>query len=1261
MKIRSAQRLFLVFVCFFAFSSAVFAQGGTANATLSGTVTDASGAAIANAMITVRNADTNISYPTSSNDRGFYAVANLPPGTYELKASYTGFANYTQTGIVVAVAGVVTVNVALQVASQGEKVVVTAEAPVIEPTKTEISQVVATQQIEALPTSSRLFTDFALLTPGVAVSRTSLGTTFTEYETTQISFGGMRGFSNEVTVDGADFVNTASGVQRATPPQDSVQEFRVVNNSFGAEYGRAIGGIVNIVTKSGTNDFHGSVYEYFQNNALNSRNLLQKPEPGLQSVLLPDTQQQNQFGARVGGPIQKDKTFVFANYEGRRSAQSPLFPPDLVNNILVIDQSKAMMGIAPEGCFAGLATCLPNAVGNPSSITQAQAIGLLRTFEKTANNDVGFIRVDHQFNSANRLTVFYNIEDARDSGELVGQTLDGGGIGVPSGGRDLFIRDQSIVATLDTSLSENVINTFLFQFARRHYNFPGMTGQPDFSIVNDLEVGHNFGTNDRLYESRVEFGDSVSWVKGNHIVKFGFDGDYLWSLENFPGFMPTRMLIPSVACMADFAEFYAGTYTPAVTIPGQVTSAATSCSASADDGVVFTYAGVEMPANPNFTTGPPLVGIGGQLGPLNTTTWANAYPPSLFNTFSKEIDHGYWGPFAQDQWRITPKLTANFGLRWDYESGLSTFVKNYYGAWQPRVGLAFAPDSKTVIRAGFGMFFDRQNLTFFFVPNTQKVVPGLGCNPSFAACTASPDSLEPGLTVGPQVMPMTNAKQAIQGYQIYGFPAGAGAAGFAATIINTGGYTTAPQTAILSLAGTCDTTFACGVGAGGMDHNVGKVPYAEQASAEIDRQLGKGFAVDLAYLFVGAHRLVRGNNINVPCPVGTTDPSQNAGVTTGSGVDSAKIDPGYWPLGPAGLFADAVPGLLNPNGTFSKCADGTPTLGSGALANVGPFFQGAGPAAGLQAMSYGLLDYNNNIANANYNGGTITVLDRIKYFNLSANYTYSHTIDNGNFTTFINLPPNQFNYASERANSNQDVRHRFVGNFTALGPENTWVRHFTLSSIITLQTGSPFTIYSGEDTLNDVAGLSTDRVAFGSLGSICTSNCGSRYQEVCATTSDCATMIPRNTYVGDPLYTWDFHLSRYFQLTPSMRLELGVDAFNFLNRSNVDEVTSVYNSPVFCGGSLQAAIPRHYRDAVSRAIQAQSASVACPAGLPGETPVFVNGVQIGNNAVTPMEVIEGVPPSATTLLIPNQPSPTFGLPRTMFNPRQFQFSARFSF
>src|SRR6516162_4719958 len=563
-----------------------YAQVGAAVAQLNGTVRDASGGSVAKASLSLRNTETNRKYTTVSNENGLYVLANVPSGSYELTTDATGFAKSTQTGIVLTVGQTATIDVTLKVASGVEKVVVTTETPVIEPTKTEISKVVQTQQIESLPISGRLFTDFALLTPGVATSRTSLGTTFTDFETSQISFGGMRSFSNTVTVDGADFVSTISGVQRSTPPQESVQEFRVVNNSFGAEYGRAAGGSVNIVTKSATNNLHGSVYEYFQNSAMNARYMLQ-PAP------LPHALRQNQFGATLGGPLKKDRTFFFLNYEGKRRAESPVYPPDLVNNISLINHTKAVMGLAPEGCMTGLSSCT------------GTDMGYLNGFLKTENDDWGFVRIDHQINSNNRLGVRYNVLDTRAQGELVGQTLDGGGIGVPSGGRNLFIRDQSLFGTLNTLFRANVVNTALLQWARRHYNFPGMTGQPDFSLLNDLELGHNFGIDDRKYESRVQFSDSISWVKGKHVWKFGFDGNYIWDVDNFPGFTPVRMLIPAagagpIDCMANFAAFYNGLVGgPALSSDVAAAAAPQKCPVPNDPGVVVNYAGVPLATDPN--------------------------------------------------------------------------------------------------------------------------------------------------------------------------------------------------------------------------------------------------------------------------------------------------------------------------------------------------------------------------------------------------------------------------------------------------------------------------------------------------------------------------------------------------------------------------------------------------------------------------------------------------------------------------------------
>ena len=1195
-------------------------------AQLNGTVLDPGGRAVVSAQVVVRDPDTGQSFQATTNTTGFYIVPNLPPGKYELTVAASGFAKFQETGITLTVGQVQTANVNLKVAAASETVTVTTEAPLIEPTKTEISQVVETEQIESLPISSRVFTDFALLTPGVASSRTSLGTTFTEFEVTQISFGGMRSFSNEITVDGADFVNSASGIQRATPPQESVQEFRVVNNSFGAEYGRAVGGIVNIVTKSGTNNLHGSLYEFFQNSAFDARSPLQPPP-------LPHAVRQNQFGASLGGPIVKDKTFFYANYEGERSAKSPVYPPDLVNNIQLIDQAKAVMGIAPEGCLGSVSTCLPNFAGNVLNITQPQAFGFLQGFLKTANDDFGFARIDHQLTTNNRLALRYNVEDSRSTNELVGQTLDGGGVGVPSGGRDLFIRDQAIVATVNSSLKSNLVNTVLAQYARRHYNFPGATGQPDFSILNDLEVGHNFGTNDRLYETRVELSESISWVKGNHLAKFGVDGNWLTSLENFPGFMPVRMLIPSTganptSCLWDFAEYFNTTVGGNYPIPANILSLANpGCPVTGDDGVVFMYAGTSLPTAGNACSGDssgptPCVPTVTTANPLNgagfpNSTWADAYQPSLFNGYSRNINHGYWGGYAQDQWKLSPKLTVNYGLRWDYETGLAEFVNKQYNEFQPRLGFAYAPNSSTVVRAGFGIFFDRQNLTFFFVPNTQKIVAGYQCDnqaPSGIAAICAANHILP------QAFPniMSNLGQAGQGYQLLADPPNDGPPGspcafvpeapcLAAKIIQTGAYNTAFPT--VEMAGTCTTTGACGIGQGGMDHD-SRAPYAEQGSFEIDHQLGRGFALQLSYLFVEAHKLVRGNNLNVPCPAGTTK--------SGPPTDPTVLFPGGPP--------EWVPGWLNANGSLSPCT-GTPTLGTGAIAGLGPFFGGAA-GSGLRTLSSGLEDYNNDVSNAIYHGGTLTVLERAKHFNLTANYTYSHTIDNGNFTTFINLPPNQFDYAAERSNSNQDVRHRLVANFTAVAPQNGPWRNFELSNIVTLQSGRPFTIFYGSNSLNDVAGGSTDRVG------------GSQYVPgSCPDVQDCQTMIDRNTYIGDPYYNWDLRVTRALHINDRLTANLAFDAFNLLNRANYDEVTSVYGSPVFCGG-----VPQHYNDAMTLAIHQASASVTCPN----------SGISVPGGSVAPT-------PIGTSLFIPTTPDSNFGVPRTAFTPRQLQFSVRFTF
>jgi outer membrane receptor protein involved in Fe transport len=1062
---------------------------------------------VSGATISLREMDRNTMYSATSDQSGYYAIPNLPPGRYELKAEFKGFSKYTQTGTILSVGQTATVNITLKVEAHGEEVIVSTEAPTIEPTKTEISQVIDTKQINDLPISGRLFTDFALLTAGVATGRTSLQSTITEFESTRVSFGGMRDLSNEITVDGADNVNTVTGSQRSTPPQESVQEFRVVNNGFGAEYGRALGGIVNIVTKSGGNEFHGTVYDYLQNNATDARSLLQ-PSPD------DDTLRQNQFGASLGGPVEKDKFFFFTNYEGQRRGESPTFPGVFYQNLDLINESKAALGIAPE---------------NPNIL-------------KTKDNDYGIMKADYQINSNNRLSLRYNIEDGRDLNQLVGSTLDGGGIGAPSSGHNLFLRDQSLVGTVSTIIKPNLVNSVLAQYARRHYNFPGVTGQPNLDIPNTLLFGHNFGVFDAIYESRFQLADNVSWVKGNHVAKFGVDYNYVNNFVIWPGFTPMRIVAPGLNCLVDFANFV----DPTADIPSNPADG--QCPTSTGfpavpgpnpldplNGVPIVFWGAPVGSAPN----PP----SGQLPtpPPIPTNWQHAYLPSETANFSETLDHAYYGFYAQDQWRVKPSLTVNYGIRYDFESGLSKQINPHYNGVQPRLGLAWSPNNKTVVRAGAGLFDDRYNLSFLFITQPQRpvIIPGETL-PGIRQGANTATWVLNQLTPGPA-----------------GLPASA-----AATLVTTG------QVPDQFITGPCPPS--CTAGAGMVQHN-SKIPYSEQANLEIDREIGHGLTVSAGYLWVAAHHLVRASNLNVCPPFGapadTTVPTINPGIPN---CAPTPAPPAGWPAGKAYFGAAGVPG------------------GGAAYDNAG------------------LLYSTDNTGNSVYNGLTLQVTERAgQYFSLNANYTFSHTLDDGTFTTFVSTPQDLYNRGLERANSNQDVRQRFVTNFTGTTPIHSILRNFSMSSIVTLQTGRPFTMFVGFDANGDTNPV-TDRV--GNLG--------------------------RNTYYGDPLYSWDLRISRYFQIRERLRLDLMVDAFDLLNRPNVDEVTSVYGAAVICGGT---AVPRNYRDKATRETQAQAADF------------------------NPTDPATFTCPNLAPVPSPPVPNGLFGAPRTMLNPRQFQFAAKFAF
>jgi outer membrane receptor protein involved in Fe transport len=1056
--------LLLTSVVLMLFANSAFAQAVITVAQLNGTVRDSSGSVVANATVSLRNVDTNRTYMSTSDASGYYIVPNLPPGSYDLNVTYTGFAPFMQSSIQLRVGQTATLDVTLAVQGVKEVVEVAAETPAIEPTRTELSNVIETRQIQNLPISGRLFTDFALLTPGVTTGRTSVGSTITEFEVSRVSFAGMRDLSNQVTVDGADNINTATGSQRSTPPQEAVQEFRVVNNSFGAEYGRALGGIVNIVTKTGTNSLHGSIYDYFQNNSLNARSLLQ-PEPQ------PNVLRQNQFGATLGGPLKKDKTFFFVNYEGQRRGESPTYPTVLINNIGLINASKAALGIATEN------------------------LNIL----KTKDNDYGFARLDHQLSSRHQLAVRYNIEDGRDLNQLVGNTLDGGGIGAPSSGHNVFVRDQSLSGTLTSQLGSNIVNTALVQYARRHYTFPGVTGEPNLDIPNELLFGHNFGVLDKIWETRIQGSDSMSWVRGKHFLRFGGDFNHVRNFVLWPGFTPIRIILPGINCLVDFANFVkpsagilsnfaAGPCPMALppfsdpNFPNPFPPAPGPNPVDIANGVPIAFQSAPLGTAVNFTPG--------VVEKLPTNGWPYAYLPEQEPNFSVHLNHNYYGFFIQDQWKVTPKLTMNYGLRYDFESGLSDQMDVSHKGFQPRVGLAYSPDKKTVIRAGFGLFNDRYALSFLFITYPQR------------------PAIIPNADLPPNRRGAESAVYELNQYP-FGVPGLPSPAEIARTFFTTG--------EVFSQSVNIPTS----VGYSYTDRK-SPIPYSEQASLEINREVGRGLTIGAGYLFVAAHHLLRSTLGNL-CPV--------AGITGGT-----------YPCPPAGPPPPGYPA-------------------------------GKNYYSGIPRYPAGLICCNDLTGNSVYHGGTLQVNQRAgKYGNLNASYTLSHTLDDGTFATFISVPEDVFRRGLERATSNQDARHRFVANFSLTGPSTSFMRNFTLSNIVTLQSARPFTLFVGFDSNNDLI-PAADRVG----------------------------NLSRNTYKGDSFQSWDFRLARTFNLSRERtRVELALDAFNTFNRPNVDEVTGVYGTYNLCGGQQ----PVQYKDSGSRAIQAGQVG-GCPlAGPPVPNPLF---------------------------------------------------------
>ncbi len=610
-----------------------FPQSTTA--TLEGRVMDKSGAVLPKATVTALSTETGASRTITTNELGSYQFPLLRVGDYTVTAELAGFRKLARK-VHLDLGAAAVVDFTLEVGQVAEQVNVEGVTEAVEPTRSMVSSVIAEREIQTLPINGRQFIDFALLAPGVAVGNTTSGSTDVIVEpVTKISFASQNIHYNFIAVDGADDISTASGVQKATPSQEAVQEFRVINSSYSAEYGRAVGGIVNVISKSGTNDFHGSLYEYFRNDALDATNILSSP--GLNKL------RQNQFGGTIGGPIVKDRTFFFGNYEGQRRRESPTYNSIITNpaNLALINSIRAGFGLPAE------------------------------KLNVTRNTDYDSLlfKADHSLSNRHALSLRYLFDDQR----LTNVSALNDGFDMPSTFRDNTVVDHSLVGSLTSNFSSTLLNELRIQYAHRNFDFPAKVAEPHLEVSNELTMGINRGNPERYIESRFELVDNVTRNHGRHTFQFGGNFSFVGTRESFPLFYPFEA---TFGCL-------------------RIADCPVSLEAGAPAIIFFEKFDAASGFNePNFV---PVAAPGVFAAPVAESVRSQA---------EGQLNHTYNGFYGMDKWRATPNLTLTLGLRWEFETWPSKALSNDMNNVDPRFGFAYriSEHRNIVLRGGIGLF-----------------------------------------------------------------------------------------------------------------------------------------------------------------------------------------------------------------------------------------------------------------------------------------------------------------------------------------------------------------------------------------------------------------------------------------------------------------------------------------------------------------------------------------------------------------------------
>jgi hypothetical protein len=1230
-------RLFCFSVVLLVVRHAAFGQGA-ATGDLDVSVKDSKGSTVTNATVAVRDVAKGLERAGSGDGQGGYLVRQLPPGTYSVIVDAPGFARAEVASVAITVGGRAELPVTLTVAGGKEIVEVSSQAEIVETSRTSSTNTIGQRSIDNLPINGRNYIQFTLTDS--QVQRDSAPETGAA-PTSGLNMSGQRARANLVNVDGADYMDNSTNGVRSTVSQEAVQEFQIITNSYAAEYGRASGGVVNIITRSGSNDFHGDVYGYLRDRDFQAVNPFSTtPNPAYTRV---------QAGTAFGGPIKKDKTYYFFAYEitrrhetgfssigvdnfGQQSFDAtgifdPVLPPGTFTIPVASPAQVAFLapfaqaGPAPQavqfytwlvgassqlatsgsqGAFAALPFAPPGSgpLQFPTScnvIVAPICAGLPASFQSVGSQEGNFpvfegtslysFRLDHNINNNNRLTLRANVSPSTVTGIEVSGEDQPFGQNAYSRTSEQTYRDVAGVAQDTWTLGANKVNQFLFQYARRglsyYYNtaIPGGS-DPAVNIPGYAYFGREPYSYIQRVENRYQFKDDFSWSIGKHATKFGVDFNY-------------------IPITATFTVNYGGVY----------------------DFGSFNVAPFGFPSSFPSLSALQAYGAG-----LPGDFIQGLGSPS--DSFSNKPLGLYW----QDSWRVRPNLTLNYGLRYDVEfppqlkplQGLALAAYNELGLekgiqtdWdniQPRIGVAWDPkgDGKSVFRGSFGMFYDHPLLGLYFLgdasdgstsgqlafggtglcagagnPSNLNAIPIFqGLLPSASGSVSSPCSP----TTNPAVLAALDYLPNQQQFKAQNFP----------------------QSVFLNQNYLNPATFLP-LGFQPFGYPQGKnfvYSYSEQVNLTYERDLGDGYALSVAYNFNGGRRLnrpinantVRGDlmvrNLNAAVAAGVNQPTDSPFTVSGCGVGSGG------PYVPAALTNFFRPGGVNPSiGLALLSSPATAACVTDVLPVVQELY-GLNTKCNLTSPSltgcvpFGDMDANYSNGSSVYHGLTANLRKRFtNHYQFLASYTWSHAIDDSTDLESTLTPQDSYYPDADRSSSLFDQRQRFVlsgvyqsGRLSGSGFASKFFSNWTFATTIELSSGRPFNIITGNDDnyqLSSLTGrpntfVNPECTAIGNLPVNSKYSPTGVFQEPCVysfngTLASLDGNLGRNAGITPWVVFNDVRFAKRINFSERFNMDFITDMFNIANVYNVSAVSPLFTN---AGQATAAFDPRQFQFAL---------------------------------------------------------------------------------